>query len=386
MLSEMLRRLSPDSDLWAGQGDDVIALHGLDGRLARVSDSAARVLGRAPSELLGLHLTDLLAPEEHGLVLRALGEAASTGRARFDAQAMTPQGRRPVEISLSRTARGLRSVLRDAADKAARLTALREAGERAAREAQKRTDHLVNVSHEIRTPLSAVIGFADALQRESFGPVGHDQYRDYARVIHDSGQHLLSLVTDLLDLSKAEANETLLSVEPTDLSELVTRCSDIVRLQAESAGLTLDVFTPPALPRMLVDPKIVRQVLLNLLSNAMKFTAEGGLTVAVRASGDTLTLEVCDTGVGMSPGDLALVGQRFKQARKEGVRGARGTGIGLSLAHALARVHGGELTLTSLEAQGTTATLTLPLVRAEDEPAAVPSGEVIALSERRRTA
>ena len=378
----MLRRLSPDSDLWAGQGDDVIALHGPDGRFARVSASAERVLGRPASAVVGLRLTDLVAPAEHGLVLRALGQAASEGRARFVATCPAPEGERTVEIGLSRTARGLRSVIRDAHETAARMDALEAATADAARAAQKRTDHLVNVSHEIRTPLSAVIGFADALQRESFGPVGEAQVRDYARVIHDSGQHLLSLVTDLLDLSKAEANETLLTVDATDIAELAARCSDIVRLQTEEAGLTLDVFTPPGLPPVLVDAKIVRQILLNLLSNAMKFTAEGGLSVAVRAGGDTLTIEVQDTGVGMSPGDLALVGQRFKQARKEGVRGARGTGIGLSLAHALARVHGGELTLTSTEGQGTTATLTLPLVWARGEGER--RGEVIELSARRR--
>ena len=386
----MLRRLSSDGDLWAGQGDDVIALHGPDGRFSRVSASTEQVLGRPARDVIGLRLTDILCPAEHGLALRAMGRAASEGRARFEATARTPHGTRIVEISLSRTARGLRSVIRDADETAAQREALETASAAAAREAQKRTDHLVNVSHEIRTPLSAVIGFADALRRESFGAVGEEQVRDYARVIHDSGQHLLSLVTDLLDLSKAEANETLLCVEETDVAALVTRCCDIVRLQAEEAGLTLDVFTPPALPTLLLDPKLVRQILLNLLSNAMKFTAEGGLTVGVLARGDTLTIEVCDTGIGMSPGDLRLVGQRFKQARKEGVRGTRGTGIGLSLAHALARVHGGELTLTSAEGQGTTATLSLPLVAADgeadgeaDAPAAV-GAEIVQLAARRR--
>ena len=382
----MLRRLSADGDLWAGQGDDVIALHGPDGRFSRVSASAAQVLGRSAREVVGLRLTDIVTPAEHGLVLRAMGQAASEGRARFDATATTPDGARPVEISLSRTARGLRSVIRDAAERAADRDALEAAAARAARDAQKRNDHLVNVSHEIRTPLSAVIGFADALRRESFGAVGEAQVRDYARVIHDSGQHLLSLVTDLLDLSKAEAVETLLAVEGTDVAELVARCCDIVRLQTEEAGLTLDVFTPPGLPTLLLDPKLVRQILLNLLSNAMKFTAEGGLSVGVLARGDTLTIEVCDTGIGMSPGDLALVGQRFKQARREGVRGTRGTGIGLSLAHALARVHGGELTLTSAEGRGTTATLSLPLVPADGAGVTAPAlgGEVVELASRRR--
>nr|WP_246408481.1 HAMP domain-containing sensor histidine kinase [Parvularcula dongshanensis] len=332
-------------------------MHERDGRFLRVSEDASAVLGIDPAAVRGARLTDAIAADDHAAALSALDEAARTGFSRFEARAA---GGRPLEVTLTRTDKGFRSVLRDVSDRASRDAALRAESLDAAWFAAKRTEHLVNVSHEIRTPLGAVIGFADALRQDSLGTAPEARVQDYARVIHDSGQHLLGLVTDLLDLSKAEANEVTLNREPTDLGALVTVCADIVRLQAESAGLYVRCDVPSGLPLLLLDPKIVRQIMLNLLSNALKFTAKGGVSVRVEPLGGEIRVVVEDTGVGMSPGDLKLVGRRFKQARAEGVRGARGTGIGLSLSQALARVHGGELELASTEGQGTTATVTLP--------------------------
>jgi cell cycle sensor histidine kinase DivJ len=366
-LASLFGRSDPSADLWAGAGGDVLLLHASDGRVLRASDSAASLLGRPPSALVGKRLSDLVEPGDHPRLLRALAEAARDGEARLACAAARPNGPRPVELSICRAGAGLRTIMRDGRARAARDAALRAESLDAAWFAEKRTEHLVNVSHEIRTPLGAVIGFADALRRESFGPVGHEKYRDYARVIHDSGQHLLGLVSDLLDLSKAEANEVRIDPRPTDLPALLATCADIVRLQAEGAGLTVTTALPDGLPPVLLDAKIVRQVVLNLLSNALKFTKEGGVTIGLQQRGETLAIEVRDTGVGMSAGDLALVGYRFKQARSEGVRGARGTGIGLQLSHALARVHGGELRLSSAEGEGTTALLTLPFEPAPAE-------------------
>ena len=380
MLSRLIPRLRDGDDLFGDACGDVIALHGADGRLTRVSDSAESLLGRAPDALVGLRLTDLAVPTEAPRILGMMAEAAAFGRAQMTCTARGTG--RPVDVSVSRTARGLRSVLRDASGIVAREARLREESARAVSAADRRTEHLMNVSHEIRTPLGAVIGFADALRRESFGPGAAEKTRDYARVIHESGTHLLGLVSDLLDLSKAEEGEVALDVAPTDVRALVSTCADIMRLQAKEAGLYLDTVLPENLPPLLVDQKLLRQVVLNLLGNALKFTKAGGITVMVRGQdargvGDTLLVEVHDTGVGMSQGDLAIVGERFKQARREGVRGARGTGIGLSLSHALARVHGGELTLSSAEGRGTTAVLALPLVEAEPGEG---GGEVVDLA------
>ena len=382
MLDRLIPRLRDGDDLFAGPCGDVIALHGADGRFTRVSESANELLGREARTLVGQRLTDLAEPSDAARLLAAMAEAAGTGRASVTCEARGTK--RPIEVSISRTARGLRSVLRDASGIVAREARLREESAAAVSAADRRTEHLMNVSHEIRTPLGAVIGFADALQRESFGPSAAEKTRDYARVIHDSGQHLLGLVSDLLDLSKAEEGEVALDVEPTDASDLVSTCADIMRLQAKEAGLYLDTVLPENLPALLIDQKLLRQVVLNLLGNALKFTKTGGITLMVRGQEATLLVAVHDTGVGMSQGDLALVGERFKQARREGVRGARGTGIGLSLSHALARVHGGELTLSSAEGRGTTAVLALPLVRADEaDEDAGPSGDVVDLAARR---
>lgn len=377
MLKRFLPGLTEGDDLWAGPCGDVIALHGPDGRLVRVSESATALVGEPACDLVGRRLTDVVVPTDGPRLLAVMASAEAAGRAQLTATARTSG--RPIEISISRTGRGLRSVLRDASAIVEREVRLREDSRKAVATADRRTEQLANVSHEIRTPLGAVIGFADALQRESFGPADGEKTRDYARVIHESGRHLMSLVSDLLDLSKAEEGEIALDAEPTDVACLVSTCADIMRLQFDDAGLYLDTVLPAHLPPLLIDRKLLRQVVLNLLGNALKFTETGGVTVMVRAKGDTLFVEVHDTGVGMSQGDLALVGQRFKQARREGVRGTRGTGIGLSLSHALARVHGGELTLSSAEGEGTTAVLALPLARAEEGP----SGDVVVLDTRR---
>ena len=272
-------------------------------------------------------------------------------------------------MTLSRAADGLRSVTRNVEHRLAREEAIREESREVMDAAERRNQQLANVSHELRTPLNAVIGFAGAMHGEQFGPLGNDRYRDYARIIHESGDHLLSLISDILDLSKAEANATALQLGAVDVGELIELCTEMMRLRIEEAGLTLDTDIPSGLGRMMIDAKIFRQILLNLLSNALKFTEEGGITVTAQINGTRLEVAVYDTGIGMSPDDLAMVGQRFRQARQEGVRGTKGSGLGLSLSKALARVHGGELELSSQAGEGTTARLILPFRPARPEAA-----------------
>lgn len=347
-------------------GAEVIALHGPDGRFKTVSASAARLFGMPPEALIGRRLSDLIVAEHQTTMLEALATLASVsgpGIARFDACLRGPEAV-TAEFSLARTARGFRSVIRSIDDRLARERAARDESSRIAKSVARRAEQLANVSHEIRTPLNAVIGFADAIHAERFGPLANDRYRDYARIIHDSGQHLLALISDILDLSRAEANATTISLAPESPADLAQFCIELMSLRAAEAGLKLHLQVGPGLGRAALDAKIIKQILLNLLSNAIKFTESGEVSLRVAAEQGQLSFVVTDTGVGMSPDDLARIGERFLQAREHGVRGQRGTGIGLALATALARVHGGELRVQSEVGTGTIATLRVPLISA----------------------
>ncbi|MCI5044384.1 MAG: PAS domain-containing sensor histidine kinase [Aquisalinus sp.] len=349
--------------LWSGDSDDVIALHKPDGRLTRVSESVRHLLGHTPEDLNRKSLTNMLAPADRARVMSLFADVATTGtKGRTECRFLTADGKvRWTEIAVSADRAGrVRSIIRDITDRRQRDIDLMAARERAEMEADSRAGYLADLSHEIRTPLSALIGFADMMRNETFGPVGHEKYAEYADLIHKSGEHLLSLVSDLLDMAKLEAGKFTLDTEPVDLQELVTECVEISRLGAEKAGLDLNADIARDLPAVQLDARAVRQILLNLLSNAIKFTKEGGITVRLRHDEDHIWLSVSDTGIGMSREAQQRIGARFEQAHSAGVRGARGTGLGLALCHALTTLHDGEMRLVSEEGSGTRVSVCLP--------------------------
>ena len=239
-----------------------------------------------------------------------------------------------------------------------------KAADTARQAAKKSAERLADLSHEMRTPLNAVIGFADAMRSETFGPLGNEKYVEYADDISTSGGHLLSLATSILDLAKIDADRMKLQREMVDIGDIAREAAAIVRHAADEAGLVLDVQIDDELPRSSLDPRAIRQILINLLSNAIKFTSDGSVTLRVGYVGEKLRLIVTDTGVGMSREELAKLGARFTSAQAEGVRGAGGAGIGLALAHAFARMHEGDLTFESAPGEGVEATLSLPVVEA----------------------
>lgn len=390
-LKSRLASATPSDAIWAGAGDDVIGLHGQDGCFLRVSESASTLLGQSPDALIGKPLQHIIELEDQPTLFDALArieERKGGGRARFDCRLRNGRERRSwAEISLALLPGGaLRSVIRPIEHRLAREAQIRHESDAALRDVARQQEHLANVTHEIRTPLNAVIGFADALHAERFGPMKNERYREYARTIYEGGEHLRDLISDLLDLSKAEANEIPVNLTATDPSSLVTACAQMMELEATKAGLFLKVDIDPSVREAALDQKIVRQILLNLISNALKFTKEGGITLTLRRDGGMLSFSVVDTGIGMSQDDLALIGRRFKQARTEGVRGTRGTGIGLALSKALARVHGGELRLVSTVGAGTTALLRLPFKQPERSGALAgqAGGNVTRLSDAKR--
>lgn len=370
-VKETLERLTGNAALWCGDGDDMLLLLDRHGRILRASDSAERLTGQGPSALKGIALAALVPPSHRQAVLACLDQACTQNRSARTEILLKGSNAdtTPVEITAAPAGKDrVRAVLRDiSAQFAAREEASAElAGAR--REAESRTSYFADLSHEIRTPLNAIIGFADMMRAETFGPLGHEKYGEYAGLIHQSGEHLHALVSDLLDLSKIDADRYQLDEQPVMLASLAEGCVAMSRLQAEKAGLWLKQdFQDMPFP-VLADARAVRQMLLNLLSNATKFTQEGGIKVRLRHDDNNVWLTVSDTGIGMSAEQVAEAGERFSKAHREGVRGTRGSGLGLALTTALAELHGGELRLSSQPGQGTTAAIRLPLKKTDIHP------------------
>ena len=225
------------------------------------------------------------------------------------------------------------------------------------------------MSHELRTPLNAIIGFSELLQNQIYGPL-QKQYRDYATIIHESGHHLLNLVSDILDIAKIEAGKFVLDFQDVDLTESVAYCIRLVKKRADELGVRLVTLLPAQGLTFSADQRAFRQILINLLSNAIKFSRPGDeVEVSARISGGRLALTVRDHGIGMSQSLLARVGQPFEQAINDPVHAREGTGLGLSLVRSLVVQHGGVLHIESQEGIGTTVTCELPLSQAADDRA-----------------
>ncbi len=233
-----------------------------------------------------------------------------------------------------------------------------------------KSEFLANMSHELRTPLNSIIGFAEVMKLGSFGPITNARYREYLGHIHTSGNHLLELINDMLDLSKVEAGRLDLDEHAVDFRHLVGDCLNLLEPSIESGGLTLDTRIPEQLPMLLSDERKLRQIMLNLLSNAIKHTPRGGL-VTVQAWVDVagrFNISVTDTGIGMAPEDIPKALEPFGQVDNPMVSVGEGTGLGLSLTKALVELHGATITLDSNVGKGTTATVTMPAERVLDRP------------------
>jgi signal transduction histidine kinase len=229
-----------------------------------------------------------------------------------------------------------------------------------------KSEFLANMSHELRTPLNAIIGFSALMKEEAFGPHTVETYRDFSEHIHDSGQHLLAIINDILDLSKIEAGKAELDEEePIALTALFEFASETVRLPAEKKGVALEIAAEPGLPDLIGSERIVRQILTNLLSNAVKFTPAGGAVTAKAAlmtSGE-LVLSVTDSGIGMSADEIAVALMPFGQVDGALNRRYEGTGLGLPLARAMAKLHQAELSVVSAPGEGTSIEIVFPRAR-----------------------
>ncbi|WP_019645995.1 ATP-binding protein [Novispirillum itersonii] len=249
-------------------------------------------------------------------------------------------------------------------------TELRTARDHADAANRTKSEFLANMSHELRTPLNAIIGFSEVMASEMFGPVGSPKYKDYAGSIHESGRHLLDIINDILDVSKIEAGQLVLSEEDVDLGDLLQASLRLVRERAATGSVTIVAVCPPGLPVLRADLRRLKQVLLNLLSNAIKFTLPGGsVTTAVDwKPGDGLSLRVTDTGIGMTEEEIAIAMTPFRQVDSGLARRQEGTGLGLPLTKALVALHDGVLSVHSTPGQGTTVTVWFPESRLISPP------------------
>ncbi|HMA15927.1 MAG TPA: PAS domain-containing sensor histidine kinase [Kiloniellaceae bacterium] len=228
-----------------------------------------------------------------------------------------------------------------------------------------KTEFLANMSHELRTPLNAVIGFSEIMESELLGPLGSAQYKSYAADIHESAQHLLTLINDILDVAKIEAGAHELRDEEVDPCDVVGAVERLVAERAKRAELQLSIDLPERLPRLRADERKLKQVLLNLMSNAIKFTPEGGrVALAARRGGDgSFVFEVSDTGIGIAAEDIPRAFAPFEQIDSRLSRQFEGTGLGLPLSDGFVKLHGGSLELKSQPGVGTRAIVTLPRER-----------------------
>ncbi|MEN9896158.1 MAG: hypothetical protein RIR97_2010 [Pseudomonadota bacterium] len=226
---------------------------------------------------------------------------------------------------------------------------------------EAKTRFLAAVSHELRTPLNAILGFSDILKTELFGPLANEQQREYVALIHHSGHHLLSVVNTMLDMSKIEAGRYEVIAEPFELYPAVESCVAMLDLQARVKGVVLANRVLRTAGDLTADQRAIKQILINLVGNAIKFTDTGGVvTVDLEQNDDSVTLVISDTGIGISPAMLTKVGQPFMQVQNDLTRNYEGTGLGLSLVKGLVALHGGDFVMTSEEKKGTVVRVSLP--------------------------
>jgi cell cycle sensor histidine kinase DivJ len=363
---------------------DLITRHSADGRIRFASPAAQGLLGQSPDVLIGVAPAALVHPDDLRAIQAAFMEASYFARAataeirlrRADGTFVWSEIRCRPATPVKGKAADIVAVTRDITERKSHERALIEARDLAEEANRAKSSFLANMSHELRTPLNAIIGFSEVMTHEMFGPVGSPRYLEYSRLIHESGAHLLELINGILDMSKIEAGKFELSEEIFDLAETADACVRFVRQPAERAGVALKIAVAPAAKTIFADKRAIKQILVNLLSNGVKFTPRGG-EVRILASLDSRGVEivVSDSGVGISARDLARLGQPFEQVEGEHVRSKEGTGLGLALVKALASMHGGEATIESALGVGTTVHVRLPYAAVDEKGARLAPNE-----------
>jgi PAS domain S-box-containing protein len=368
---EQLRSAMDAFRVLTDEANDLICRHDPAMGILYCSPAITRMLGYDPSEVQGEGFVKVIDEADRGELARAhrqlLRPGASisiTTRMRHkDGHLLWVETMcRSVGDPVTSRVHEIITVSRDVTLRKAAEDEINKARETAESANRTKSRFLATMSHELRTPLNAIIGFSDMLKSELFGPLT-PRYQEYSELIHESGTLLLDLINDILDMSKIEAGKFELSLETFDASESVESCLRLMKAKADQSGLALQA---DLAPHTLVeaDKRALKQILLNLLSNAIKFTPRGGqVTTTTVQQGDRVALIVADTGIGIPEADLPRLGRPFEQAKQDANLAKAGTGLGLALVRSLAKLHGGDLQIDSVEGRGTTVTVTLPSPR-----------------------
>jgi cell cycle sensor histidine kinase DivJ len=376
--------------LLARNMSDVISRHDRNGAVEFISPAAEAMLGTSGARLTGHGLFDRVHVVDRPAYLTALSDAArgSEQRVEFRLRRDAIRGQnisadfiwvemrcRPLE-QVSPEA-DVVAVMRDVTDRKVQEQALELARTAAEQADASKTRFLATMSHELRTPLNAIIGFSEMIVHEEAMMLDAARRKEYAQLINDSGQHLLSVVNGILDISKMETGNFEISPEPFAPRAALLHCCNLLALKARDNGVDLITRAAEDLPVMNGDPRAFKQIALNLVANAIKFTERGGsVTVSAAVEGARLMLSVSDTGVGIAAEDLARIGDPFFQAGKTYQRKHEGTGLGLSIVKSLVGLHNGEMNVESTVGEGTTVTIALPL---DFAPLLTPSNNVATL-------
>ncbi len=368
---------------------DVITRHGKNGAVTFISPAAEALFGARPQELIGQGLFDRVHVADRPTYLTALGDAAALGENRSvefrvrrdpgaklngDYFAWLEMRCHPLDRSAATRSsqREVVAVLRDVSERKAQERALEVARSESERANAAKGHFLATMSHELRTPLNAIIGFSEMLTNEAM-VADAARRTEYAKLINESGRHLLSVVNGILDMSKMETGNFEIVPEPFAPAPVIASCCGLLALKAQEASVDLDSRIASGLPEILADRRALHQILINLISNAIKFTPRGG-RVFVGATYDDAMLKVTveDTGVGIGEDDLPRLGEAFFQARASYDRRHDGTGLGLSIVKGLVRLHGGDMEIRSRLGEGTQVVVRLPLDCGGERPPVQP--------------
>lgn len=341
------------------------------GVILKVNRSAEALFSSAREEMVGAPLSHYLAPESHrsaadyleGLARNGVASVLNDGReviGRVRSGGLIPLFMTIGRVGSDPNAPKFCAVLRDITQWKTAEEELIHAKRQAETASSQKSDFLAKISHEIRTPLNAIIGFSEVMMEERFGPIGNDRYKEYLRDIHKSGSHLMSLINDLLDLSKIEAGKLDLTFEAVSANDIIRDCVALMQPQANRDRVIIRASLPASVPNIVADGRSVRQIVLNLLSNAIKFNQPGGQVIVSSALEDTgeVVLRVRDTGVGMSAKDLQAAMEPFRQLHT--ARHGGGTGLGLPLTKALVEANRASFRIDSELNHGTLIEITFP--------------------------